>query len=176
MRALAEGRHAAARAGLDAILAVGREAGDPGTDEAWWALRHRVALASGDEDERYEVLDHCRQRAWVHGDLAWRGRLALLLARLGRTDEAGREVEACAAACLAVAPAGRDRAWLDATTDVAEAAAALGATAPAGRLADALAVVPDGNVVLAGTEAAKGPLSRYLSLVAGAGAPLARAG
>lgn len=87
-------------------------------EERFWRV-----LNGGDEDERYELLDECRRRAYTYGELRWRGALTLLLARLGRRDEAVRELEATVTECEGLP---RDAGWLDIVTKLAEAASLLG--------------------------------------------------
>ncbi|MDQ6840323.1 MAG: hypothetical protein M3137_18795 [Actinomycetota bacterium] len=114
MRALLDGRALAARAGID----------EPAARERTWVQRFALALAWGDEHERYDVLDHCRERAYCQGDIAWQGRLTLLLAVLGRNSEATRELDTTIDAVLRASTC--DAGWLDLATDLAEAAAILG--------------------------------------------------
>ena len=110
-------------------------AGDDHPIDPWW-VRFRAALADGDEHERYEVLDHCRERGWCHDDLPWRGALTLLCTRLGRVEEARRELDATVDRCLEAQP--RDAAWTDLATDLAEAAESIGDGRRAERLRRAL--------------------------------------
>lgn len=92
-------------------------------EERFWRV-----LNGGDEDEHYELLDECRRRAYTYGELRWRGALTLLLAHLGRRDEAVRELEATVGECESLP---RDAAWLDIVTKLAEAASLLGDVARA---------------------------------------------
>lgn len=59
----------------------------------WDESGFRAVLDSHDDDERYDFLDRCRHRAYVDDDLMWRAGLTVLLARMGRTDEASRELD-----------------------------------------------------------------------------------
>jgi hypothetical protein len=99
--------------------------------DPWW-VRFRAALADGDEDERYRVLEHCREQGWCHDDLAWRAALTVLCTELGRTEEARRELEAIADRCLEAQP--RDATWHELAANLAEAAVSLGDTRRADRL------------------------------------------
>ena len=87
-------------------------------EERFWRV-----LNGGDEDERYELLDECRRRAYTYGELRWRGALTLLLAHLGRRDEAVRELEATVAECEGLP---RDAGCIDIVTKLAKAASLLG--------------------------------------------------
>lgn len=162
MRSLLDGRVDDARDGLDAR---------PGGDDASALQRFAVAVASGDEDERHDVLDHCRQQAWVNGDRGWRARLALLLARLGRDEEARREVDVAVPECIADLPGPNAMAarptseWLDEATDLTEAAVLLGASGACNALWRALP--DDGGMVVAGRAwVCKGPTVRFRAMAA----------
>ena len=95
----------------------------PGPELRHLPHRFRLLLEGGDEDERYRLLDECRERAYTHGDVRWRAALTLLLARLGRTDEARRELDATVADADALP---HDGTWLEIVTDLADAATILG--------------------------------------------------
>jgi len=124
LRALLDGREADARAGVDQVLALGRQAGDPDAWTRYLSLRFRIVLEWGTEEERDELLDQCRARAYWFDEIPWRAALTLLLARLGKTDEAIREFDITldrGRAAGLPAPT-----WLDIVTDLADAATALG--------------------------------------------------
>ncbi|HEX3393793.1 MAG TPA: hypothetical protein VHS52_04635 [Acidimicrobiales bacterium] len=147
MRALLDGHEDAARAGIEELNALDPEGRDPESQERLWAQRLAVALTWGSEDERFDVLDHCRRRAYTQGDVAWRGRLTVLLAVLGRTDEATRDFDATLAS---VANGSGGEAWLDLVTDLAEAAWVLGDAARSRLAAQRLTRAVPGRVVVVG--------------------------
>ncbi|MDQ6909528.1 MAG: hypothetical protein M3Z84_01890, partial [Actinomycetota bacterium] len=92
----------------------------------YWGQRFWVVLDWGNEAERYELLDQCRQRAYGHDDVSWRSALTLLCARLGRTDEAAREFDATAARLGNARQPGEPADDFGIVTNLAEAAALLG--------------------------------------------------
>jgi len=163
MRALLDGREGAARAGIaeaQAIDAAGREGEH---HERVWTQRLAVAMTWGDEDERYDVLDHCRERAYGRGDLAWHGRLTLLLAVLGRVGEARRVFDSVID-MVQGGPAG-DMGWLDRATDLAEAAAILGDRSRSELAGQSLGRVTTPPVVIIGRGwVCKGSVARYRAL------------
>jgi len=93
----------------------------------------------------------------------WRCGLALVLAELGREDEARRELEHLAAADFDDVP--RDALWLVSTTLLAELCALLGDRTRAGRLYELLVPYEGRNVVSMGAVYV-GPVARYLGLLA----------
>jgi hypothetical protein len=93
----------------------------------------------------------------------WRCGLALVLAELGREDEARRELEHLAANDFAEIP--RDTLWLVGMTLLAELCALLGDRPRAQRLYELL-VPYDGRNVVAMGGAYVGPVARYLGLLA----------
>ena len=175
MRALADGRQADARAGSEQLLGLARESGDPAAWGRYLASRYRIVLEWGSEEEQDELLDHCRARAYWFDELRWRGALALLLARLGKSDEAAREFDITTTRLLA---AGRGaEGWLEVTTDVAETAAVLGDAERASVAMRSFGWPANGTVVVGRADVCKGPITRYRALVAAtAGGPVARAG
>jgi hypothetical protein len=167
MRALLDGREADARAALDLVTSL--SAGDRAATDRAWLQRFWLVLAWGDEDERYQVLDHCRERAYRYDDTQWRGRLTLLLACMGKVDEAERSFDLAAERAFtgATRPAAtRDAAWLDLATDLAEAAAVLASPTRAEVVHRALKW-PSGRLVVAGDGAVcKGSIARYWAVLA----------
>jgi len=162
MRALLDGRASAARAGLDHPAGL-----DPEGRDRHWNQRLAVVLAWGDDDERYDVVDHSREQAYCHGDVAWQGRLALLLAVLGRTDEARRELDSGMG--VVVNASTRDAGWLDLATDLAEAAAVLGDSHCADLARQSLGQVePASSVIVGRAWVCKGPVVRYQALATAA--------
>ena len=93
----------------------------------------------------------------------WRCGLALVLAELGREEEARRELEQLAAAGFEDVP--RDALWLVALSLLAELCTLLGDRARARRLYDLLVPYEGRNVVSMGA-AYLGPVARYLGLLA----------
>jgi hypothetical protein len=164
MRALLDGREDAARAGVEELNALDPEGRDPESQERLWAQRLAVALTWGSEDERFDVLDHCRRRAYTQGDVAWRGRLTVLLAVLGRTDEAARDFDATIAS---VTTGTGGEALLDVVTDLAEAAWVLGDAARSRLAGQRLARAVTAPVVVVGRAwVCKGSVDFYRALTA----------
>ena len=166
MRALADGRETDARAAAGQVLALGREAGDPDAWTRHLIVRYRIVLEWGSEEERDELLEHCRARAYWFDELSWRGALTLLLARLGKAGEAAREFDITASRCLAAAT--RTEEWLDVSTDLAEAAAVLGDPARASVAARSFGWPATGVVVAGRAAVCKGPIARYRALLTAA--------
>ena len=124
VRALLDGREADARAAAEQVLALGREAGHPDTWTRYLTLYFRIVLEWGSEDEQDELLEQCRARAYWFDEIPWRAALTLLLARLGKVDEAAREFDLTLARGRAAGvPADT---WRAVVTDLADAAAVLG--------------------------------------------------
>ncbi len=93
------------RIGLDALARLAKD----GNREALarsWTLRFYAAVEWGTGDERHDVLDHGRDRAYRFDDLQWWGNLTVLLAVLGKQDEAVRAFDQ-ALPLAAVASQGR---------------------------------------------------------------------
>ena len=161
MRALLRGSRDAVRIGIDALARLAQDGNREALNRAW-TLRFYAALEWGTEDERYDVLDHCRGRAYRFDDLEWWGNLTLLLAALGKHDEGVRAFDQ---ALPLAAGAPRDGVRLDVVTNLVEAAALVAdarRVALAGRelrtQAGRLVVVGDGVVC-------KGSVDRYLGLI-----------
>jgi len=169
MQALLAGRQDAARTGLDALRTLGGTDDVPADDDRYWVQRLRVAVDWGDERERYELLDHCRTRAWCHGEVAWQGRLTVLLAYLGRVDEAGREFDATVGRLQrrsgSRAPT-LDGDGLDLATDLAEAAARLGDSRRRALVLPSLAAASTAWALTGRAWVGKGPVARFRTLVA----------
>lgn len=162
MRALLDGRRADAAAGIESMRELAKENDDPETTDRYWRQRFSAALEWGDDGERHDVLDHCRERAYRFDDLAWWGPLTLLLAELHKADEATRAFDE---AHRQVVGAARNRGVaLDLVTDLIEAAAVLG---DAGRavLAHRSLDWPSGRMVVVGNAVVcKGSVDRYRAL------------
>ena len=161
MRALLDGRQDAARTGVEELRQLAQRTDDTEAWSKYWTQRFWAAFQWGPEAERYDVLDHCRDRAYRFDDLQWCGNLALLLAAMGKAEEAARAFDD-ALQLVVAAPQGAVR--IDVVTNLIEAAALLGdpgRVAAAGRHlrgpAGRLVVVADGAVC-------KGSVDRYLGL------------
>ena len=173
MRALLDGRRADAVAGIESMRELAAETGDPETEDRYWRQRFSAAIERGDEGERHDVLDHCRERAYRFGDLSWWGPLTLLLAELHKPEEATRAFDE-AHRLLAGAPS--QAVWLDGLTDLIEAAAVLG---DAGRAVQAHRWLewPPGRMVVVGPGVVcKGSIERYRALGLAAAGRIAEAG
>ena len=161
MRALLDGRRDAVRIGLDALARLAQEGDREALDRAW-TVRFWAAMEWGTEDERYAVLDHCRDRAYRFDDLAWWGNLTLLLAATGKRDEAVRAFDQ---ALPLAAGAPKDGVGLDVLTNLVEAAALLGDPARAAAAGRELRT-PTGRLVVVGAGVVcKGSVDRYLGLI-----------
>ncbi len=161
MRALLDGRQDAARTGVEELRRLAQRTDDHEAWSKYWTQRFWAAFQWGPEDERYDVLDHCRDRAYRFDDLHWWGNLALLLAAMGKTEEAARAFDD---ALPLVAAAPEDAVRIDVVTNLIEAAALVG---DSGRVAAAgrqLKVAAGRLVVVADGAVCKGSVDRYLGL------------
>ncbi len=161
MRSLMDGRRDAVSIGIDALARLAQE-GDHEALRRAWTLRFYAALEWGSEDERYEILDHCRERAYRFDDLEWWGNLSLLLATLGKQDEAVRAFDQ---ALPLAAGAPKDGVRLDVVTNLIEAAALLGDAGRASLAGRQLRTETGRLVVVGAGVACKGSIDRYLGLV-----------
>lgn len=132
-------------------------------EEREWIQRYHRVLHRGTDEERLEVLDHCRQRAYRDGDALWRSMLVLLSARMGRTAEATLDLDLAGreADVVGLGPEG-----LDLVTNLAEAAAVLGDRAWAAAALSSLSGLDGGLVVMMRDGTLKGALARYRALAA----------
>ncbi len=161
MRALLDGREDAARRGVEELGRLAQRTDDAEAAERYWVQRFCVAFEWGTEEERFDVLDHCRTRAYRFDDLPWWGNLALLLAVMGKADEATRAIDEAQSLAAQVPADGR---WLDAVTNLIDAAAMFG---DAGRIVALAYSVrwPDRRLVVVGPGVAcKGSVDRYRAL------------
>jgi hypothetical protein len=172
MRALLEGRRDATQKGIAEAETLGK-AGDAEAQARACTQRFWAAFEWGADDERLDVLDLCRTRAYRYDDLEWWGNLTVLLAVMGKDDEAVRAFDATLP-LLAAAP--RDAVQLDVVTNLVEAAALL-------RRPDRVALAgrqlrtPTGHLVVVGEAVVcKGSVDRYLGLIHAAVGDSARAG
>lgn len=161
MRALLAGRQEVARTGVEEMRRLAQRTDDAEAWGTYWVQRFWAAFQWGPDDERYDVLDHCRDRAYRFDDLQWWGNLALLLAAMGKTEEAAR---AFGDALQLMAGTAQDAVRLDVVTNLIEAAALLAdpvRVAAAGRHLRG----PAGRLVVVGEGAVcKGSVDRYLAL------------
>ena len=161
MRALLDGRQDLARTGVEELRRLAQRTDDAEAWSRYWVQRFWAALQWGADDERYDVLDHCRDRAYRFDDLQWWGNLALLLAAMGKTEEAARALDD---ALRLLAAATSEAVRLDVVTNLIEAAALLG---DPGRVTAARRHLrwPAGRLVVVGEGAVcKGSVDRYLGL------------
>ncbi|HTJ74179.1 MAG TPA: hypothetical protein VL337_02340 [Acidimicrobiales bacterium] len=159
MRALLAGRQDEVRTGVDDLLGLARATEDPETWDRYWAQRFWAVLEWGGDDERHDVLDHCRERAYRFDELVWWGRLTLLLATMGKVEEAVRAFDD---GLSLLERARRDDRWTDAVTDLVEGAALAGDW---GRVALLQRAVPEGGMVVVGPGVVcKGSVDRYRAL------------
>ena len=161
MRSLLLGHRARAAAGIERLRELARtsEAREPW--ERYWIQRFWAAFEWGDRDQRLEVLEHCRDRAYRFDELHWWANLTLLLAASGAHEEAMSAFDETRS-FLGRVP--KDRVWLDELTNLIDAAALLGDP-------DRVAVChrtlrwPEGRVVVVGNGiVCKGSVDRYKAL------------
>lgn len=167
MKALRDGRIEDARAGTLSVRELSQEAGDRDTADHFWGQRFWVVLDWGNETERYELLDLCRERAYGRNDLYWRARLALLCARMGRNDEAGRELDASVIQ-LDAAKHAQDPDAYAVASDLVEAAAVLRDPARARVLQRSLLTAVTPVVFDSRSGVCKGASARYQALASAA--------
>jgi tetratricopeptide (TPR) repeat protein len=161
MRALLEGRQDVAAAGIEELSGLARTLDDPRADARYWTQRFWAGFQWGVEEERHRVLDHCRTRAYRFDDLRWWGNLTLLLAAMGKADEAARAFDEAVRLLRRLA---RDELWLDVTTNLIEAAALLGDPVRMDAVHRSVAW-PAGRIVVVGPGVVcKGSVDRYRGL------------
>ena len=161
MRALLYGQRDVVAAGVEKMREQARATKDPELDERYWVQRAWAAFEWGDDDERLQVLDHCRERAYRFDDVHWWGNLALLLAAMRKDDEALRAIDEAHEFLGSVT---KNAVWLDALTNLMEASALLG---DGGRLAACHRSLqwPEGRLVIVGPGVVcKGSVDRYRAL------------
>lgn len=161
MRALLLGQRGPATAGIEKLGEVARASQAWEPSERYWIQRFWAAFEWGSDDERFDVLEHCRERAYRFDELHWWANLTLLLAATGKHEEAFTAFDETQ---RFVSRVPKDRVWLDEVTNLIEAAALLGdpdrvaACHRALRWAEGrLVVVGDGIVC-------KGSVDRYQAL------------
>ena len=156
MRALLVGDRQTVAAG---IAKLGQ---DPGAEDRSRAQRFWAAVGWGNDEERYDVLDHCRNRAYRFDDFQWWGNLTLLLAVMGKHDEALRAFDEV---CGLMAGATKHPAWLDVLTNLIEAASVLGDPTRVAAAGRSLRWPEDRLVVVGPGVVCKGSIERYRALV-----------
>ena len=161
MRSLLLGHRGPGAAGIEKLgeLAGASEAREPW--ERYWIQRFWAAIEWGSRDERLEVLEHCRERAYRFDELHWWANLTLLLAATGTYEEAFSAFDETQ---RFVSRVPKDRVWLDELTNLIEAAALLG---DPDRLAACHRALrwPAGRVVVVGDGiVCKGSVDRYKAL------------
>ena len=160
MRALFDGDEDEARTGNAALHALGQENRDREALDRYWLQRFWLVLAWGTSDERDAMAEHCRDRAYRADDLQWTAALAVLLAQMGKTTEAGEAFED------AFARLGRaeESIQLDVATNLVEAAALLQDAFLAGRLHYSLVWTPGRLVSVGEGWVCKGAIERFRAL------------
>ncbi len=161
MRALLDGRRAAVMTGIQELRRLAERTDDAEALDRYWAQRFWAAFEWGATEERYDLVDHCRTRAYRFDDLQWWGHLALLLAAMGKHDEATRAFDVAAPL---VASSARNAGWLDASTNLAEAAALLGDPGRVAAVARSARWPAGGLVVVGAGVVCKGSIDRYRAM------------
>jgi tetratricopeptide (TPR) repeat protein len=160
MRALFVGCQDTARDQNRAMHALAQENRDREAMDRYWLQRFWLVAAWGTDDERQELVERCRDRAYRADDLAWTAALAVLLAQMGKADEAGEAFEE------AFGRLGRaeESIQLDVATNLVEAAALLRDAFLAGRLHHTLVWTPGRLVTVGEGWICKGAIERYRAL------------
>jgi tetratricopeptide (TPR) repeat protein len=161
MRSLLLGHRDPAAVGIEKLGELARTSQAREPWERYWMQRFWAALDWGSHDERLDVLEHCRERAYRFDELHWWANLTLLLAATGTHDEAVRAFDETQHFLSGVR---RDAVWLDELTNLIDAAALLG---DPDRLAACHRALrwPDGRVVVVGEGViCKGSVDRYKAL------------
>lgn len=160
MRAVLEGREVTARSRNREMHSLALEDRDREAMDRYWLQRFWLVVAWGTDDERQELADHCRDRAYRADDLEWTAALALLLAQTGKGDEA-REAFEDAFGRLGRAD---ESIQLDVATNLVEAAALLGDALLAARLHYTLAWTPGRLVTVGDGWICRGAIERFRAL------------
>jgi tetratricopeptide (TPR) repeat protein len=161
MRSLLLGHRGPVEAGVGKLGELARTSQAPEPWERYWIQRFWAAFEWGSHDERLDVLEHCRERAYRFDELHWWANLTLLLAATGAREEA---LSAFDETQRFVRRVPKDRVWLDELTNLMEAAALLGDPVRLAACHRALRW-PDGRVVVVGNGiVCKGSVDRYKAL------------
>lgn len=161
MRSLLLGHCGPVEAGIEKLGELARTTDAREPWERYWIQRFWAAFEWGSHDERLEVLEHCRERAYRFDELHWWANLTLLLAATGTREEAFTAFDETQ---KFVSRVPRDLVWLDELTNLIEAAALLD---DPDRLAACHRALrwPDGRVVVVGNGiVCKGSVDRYKAL------------
>ena len=160
MRALLDGSQDTARAENQAMRDLAQESRDREAMDRYWLQRFWLVVAWGTDDERHELAERCRDRAYRDGDLGWTAALAVLLAQMGKADEAGEAFED------AFSRLGRaeESIQLEVATNLVEAAALLGDAFFAARLHYTLVWTPGRLVTVGGGWICRGAIERFRAL------------
>lgn len=161
MRSLLLGHREPVAAGLAKLAELARTTQDREASERYWVQRFWAAYEWGDYGERLDVLDHCRERAYRFDEPRWWGNLTLLLAAMDNQDEAVRAFDETQANLGGVA---KDVVWLDALTNLIDAAALLGDSARVATCHRSLRWPPGRAVVVGDGVVCKGSIDRYRGL------------
>jgi DNA-binding CsgD family transcriptional regulator len=166
-RALLDGRFEDAERESQRALSLGKRAHDPHAEMFWWAQRYWLVLeqdaSTRDITDLLDVSLELAQR--YHHVPAWRGKIALLHARLGHRDAAAAASSQLSAERLAGLP--RDAVWLGGLYYLAEVAAFLSDRPQAATLYELLRPFSDRVVVIDRALVCLGSVSRVLGLLAG---------
>ena len=160
MRALLDGREDAARAKNGAMHALAQDTKDRDAMSRYWRQRFWLVTTWGTDEEREELAEHCRDRAYRADDLEWTAALALVLAELDRADEA-REAFEDAFGRLGRA---EESIQLDVATNLVETAAVLRDAVLGARLHYTLTWIPDRLVTIGEGWICKGAVERFRAL------------
>ena len=160
MRALLDGRQDAARAKNGAMHALAQDTKDRDAMNRYWRQRFWLVMTWGTDEERDQLAEHCRDRAYRADDLEWTAAVALLLAQLDRTDEA-REAFEDAFGRLGRA---EESIQLDVATNLVETAAVLRDAFLGARLHYTLTWIPDRLVTIGEGWICKGAVERFRAL------------
>ena len=146
MRSLLLGHRGPGAAGIEKLGELARTGQAREPWERYWIQRFWAAFEWGSHDERLDVLEHCRERAYRFDELHWWANLTLLLAATGTHEEAFSAFDETRRFVNRVP---KDLVWLDELTNLIEAAALLH---DPDRLADCHRALrwPDGRVVVVG--------------------------
>ncbi len=161
MRSLLLGHRAPAAAGIEKLGEAARTSQSREPWERYWIQRFWAAFEWGSHDERLDILEHCRERAYRFDELHWWANLTLLLAATGTHEEAFSAFDETR---RFIGRVPKDRVWLDELTNLIEAAALLGDPERLAACHRALRW-PDGRVVVVGDGiVCKGSVDRYKAL------------
>lgn len=160
MRALLEGDEDTARAENRAMHALAKDDRDRDAMDRYWLQRLWVVLTWGSGDERSELVEQCRDRAYRADDLQWTAALAVVLAHSGKAGEAGEAFEDA----FRRLGGAEESIQLDVATNLVEAAALLGDAFLAARLHYTLAWTPDRLVTVGEGWICKGAVERFRAL------------